>query len=80
MGELNKQYIYEVCGRCKGSGFGEEETCNICYGRGKILVKKPAKKCGACMGTGYACDPGNRGNCKVCGGSGWEKTIYPMKA
>lgn len=49
------EYEEVVCNHCEGAG------CMYCEKTGKVLVKKPARRCERCDGTG----------CIYCGYTGW---------
>jgi len=63
-----------TCAFCKGSGkdpfdlLSELAICQVCGGRGKVEVKKPAIKCAFCKGSGVYHD--TRVTCTVCNGKG----------
>ena len=72
------------CGRCSGTGENNREnTCHVCKGTGKVLLKINPEwsgsdigviKCGRCQGTGE----NNRENfCKVCKGIGALVKCFP---
>lgn len=41
--------------------------CNVCGGRGSVLVLQPSHKCPHCAGDGRGLQP----RCPQCGGTGW---------
>ena len=63
-----------ICAFCRGKGkdpfeiMSKEATCQVCGGRGEVLVIEPSVKCAHCQGTGVA--PGSRNVCTTCGGRG----------
>lgn len=61
----------EPCAWCKATGKEgkAKKQCSVCYGRGGLLVKQPARKCSNCKGAGRVL-LGRR--CKVCNGAGWS--------
>jgi DnaJ-class molecular chaperone len=63
-----------VCGFCEGIGedpfnlLSEYSVCQVCNGRGKLLITEPVVKCVFCKGSGVY--PGTRLTCTVCSGKG----------
>jgi len=66
------------CAFCDGKGLDPFELlsplskCQVCLGKGKVLVEKPVIKCAFCKGTGVY-PYGVRITCTVCGGKGVVK-------
>ena len=62
------------CAFCQGRGKDPFEllsrlaSCQVCGGRGRIVVFAPFKRCPCCEGTGVY--PHSRLTCSVCGGKG----------
>lgn len=62
------------CAFCQGKGKDPFELlsklarCQVCGGRGKVVVLAPFRKCSDCKGTGVY--PHSRLTCLVCGGKG----------
>lgn len=71
---MAKDLIKIKCRFCQGTGkdpFGvpsKLSSCQVCGGKGEILVKEPHEKCPACKGDGRAFH--QRLTCSVCGGRG----------
>ncbi|MBU4370204.1 hypothetical protein KKG58_05680 [Patescibacteria group bacterium] len=71
---MAKGFIKIKCGYCQGSGKDPFETpsklsnCQVCQGRGEVLVKQPYETCSACKGNGRAFH--QRLTCSVCNGRG----------
>ena len=49
------------------------EKCEVCGGKGKLMVLQPPERCRQCNCTGRLSDMGQR--CPRCGGSGWEGVV-----
>jgi len=68
-----------TCAYCQGDGidpFGIPSvlsTCQVCGGRGKVLVAKPTTKCVFCDGS--LVFPGRRLTCTACMGKGVVKAV-----
>lgn len=67
-----------TCAFCRGKGLDPFELlsklskCQVCLGKGKVLVEEPVIKCAFCNGTGVY-PYGVRITCPVCGGKGVVK-------
>ncbi len=72
------------CAFCDGKGLDPFELlspvskCQVCLGKGKVLVEKPVIKCAFCNGTGVY-PYGVRITCTVCGGKGVVTVKEPTK-
>lgn len=53
-----------------------EFTCPVCFGRRKVEVEEPARRCGFCGGTGQS-KRGSLATCPVCKGRGMITVIEP---
>ena len=66
------------CAFCQGKGTDPFEllsrfsTCQVCNGRGEVIISEPAIECAFCGGTGIHRD--QRLTCVVCGGKGMVST------
>lgn len=62
------------CGFCRGKGldpFGllfPGSKCQVCSGKGRVVVREPIQLCHYCKGTGVY--PSSRNTCDVCMGKG----------
>jgi len=71
---MNIKNIEKKCAFCDGKGldpFGilsPLSICQVCGGKGKIMVFEPAIACAFCGGSGIY--PGRRLTCTACGGKG----------
>lgn len=75
-----KKSMTEVkCAFCKGTGrdpFGLMSVlskCQVCKGRGTVMIEEPYEKCPVCDGTGVQYN--KKLNCLACRGKG----VLPMK-
>lgn len=63
-----------TCAFCKGKGkdpfeiMSSKATCQVCGGRGKVMIVEPYVPCAHCQATGVS--PGSRNVCTACGGRG----------
>jgi RecJ-like exonuclease len=64
----NADYRLERCAWCQGYGEVKKRPCEVCYGRGSLLVTQPAQNCTHCRGKGRLF-LGRK--CGTCGGAGW---------
>ena len=65
-------YEPEECAWCKGTRKGRDgELCQICKGKGAVLVAQPPRSCPVCRGSGREGGLSDRPACNMCGGFGW---------
>ena len=73
-------YGFQLCFPCGGKG--SNGKCESCEGRGKILVREPARPCPTCSGNGYLTEQelyiGPM--CKTCRGTGWQNALKYSEA
>ena len=80
MGISSKRHKTITCAFCKGTGkdpFGvpsKLSNCQVCAGRGTVMVLTPAETCPYCKGTGVFFQ--HRLPCPLCGGKG---AVYKIK-
>jgi DnaJ-class molecular chaperone len=69
----------ENCASCNGLGTGQDQQpCQPCRGKGRILVIQPSTPCPRCNGSGKP-ESGNFwavDRCVVCQGTGWVWTEF----
>jgi RecJ-like exonuclease len=74
MPEGGESYSPETCTWCYGRGRRSvTERCEVCGGKGKLMVLQPARRCTSCNCTGRSGDTVEK--CPRCGGSGWEGVL-----
>jgi DnaJ-class molecular chaperone len=70
---VSVKYEPEECAWCKGTRKGRDgERCQVCKGRGAVLVAQPSRMCVPCRGSGREGGFSDQPVCPVCGGSGWQ--------
>src|SRR4028118_1514773 len=71
----------EECAWCRGTRkkSREGERCQVCKGRGAVLVGQPARACIPCRGSGHEGGFSDQPMCPVCGGSG-GRGVYQARA
>jgi hypothetical protein len=73
---LSVGYASESCAWCNGRGDNLGSICAACDGKGKVLVRQPAKKCPMCGGDGKNATTLFSGQlCVLCGGRGWALAL-----
>ncbi|MBI5232735.1 MAG: hypothetical protein HY880_00095 [Deltaproteobacteria bacterium] len=71
------------CAFCKGKGkdpfnlLSSLAECQVCVGRGVVMVPRTAVKCAFCKATGVY--PGKRLTCTTCGGKGRVAATLPFE-
>lgn len=73
------------CAFCNGTGkdpfelLSKLSSCQVCGGKGVVIVKEPTTKCLFCKGTGVQPYTTNRLHCSVCAGKGVITEIKPSQ-
>ena len=76
MAEGEGTYSPETCAWCYGRGRrGASDKCEVCGGKGKLMVLQPAHRCRGCNCTGRVSETGEM--CSYCRGAGWEGVLRP---
>lgn len=74
MTEGDGSYTPETCAWCYGRGRrGATEKCEVCGGKGKLMVLQPPQRCHECNCTGRVGHTVEK--CSRCGGVGWENVL-----
>jgi DnaJ-class molecular chaperone len=75
MSQLNiPTFAPETCAWCQGRWVARpEDRCQVCRGKGAVLVAQPAAACVACAGSGRAArlETTTKLRCAQCTGTGW---------
>jgi hypothetical protein len=71
-------YAPERCAWCQGTGKQEPTVrCDLCGGKGGLLVAQPPRHCPVCKGAGYPPLTSSRNPCPECDGGGWQNIWRP---
>lgn len=79
----SEEVLIVQCAFCKGKGkdpfnlLSPLAECQVCGGRGEVMVPETAIECAFCKGTGVY--PGKRLTCITCGGKGRVSVSEPFE-
>jgi len=83
--KIEKNMVEVKCAFCNGKGkdpfqlLSKLSHCQVCWGKGKVKISGPTKKCNFCNGTGVQSYTTSRLHCSACGGIGVVTKIDPSK-
>jgi hypothetical protein len=69
---MSAEYSPEICAWCNGTGKRGSDRCEVCRGKGRVMVLQPPHKCITCECTGRT---STMEVCPRCHGAGWEGVL-----